>query len=375
MGGLVGHRLAADKSLATLPITLMVVGTAMTTIPAALFMGRFGRRNGFVFGALIGSMGGAVAAYAIVAQSFALFCLGHLLVGVYQGFANYYRFAAAETAGESFKGPAISLVLAGGVVAAVAGPEIGKWTKDMLAPAAFAGSYVALGGLSVFAAFVLLLIDMPKPVARAFRTRGRSLPTIMRQPVFLVAAAGAAIGYAVMILVMTATPLAMVAHRHAVGDAVFVIQWHVLGMFVPSFFTGGLIRRFGAVTILLCGIVLLLVHVTVAVTGTDLLHFTSALVLLGVGWNFAFIGGTTLLTETHTAEEQAKTQAANDFIVFGTVALASLSSGWLLQRFGWQTLNYVAVPILLLAGSLAAWLLLRRHATPLEVPAKVDLGA
>jgi MFS family permease len=367
LGALVGGALAPDKSLATLPIAAIVVGTVLTTIPAALFMRRVGRRIGFLTGASFGVASGLLSAYAVYIGAFLPFVVAHALLGVYQGFTNYYRFAAGEAAAPDFKARAISWVIAGGVVAAVLGPQLAYWPRDWWAPQ-FTGSYVAQAGLGVIALLALARLRMPAPRVDAARASGRGALALVRQPVFLVAMGGAAVSYAVMLLVMTATPVAMVGHGHGVGEAVQVIQWHVLGMFAPSFFTGALIARFGAPRVMAVGFALLAGHVAIALAGTGLPHFLSGLVLLGVGWNFAFVGGTTLLTSAYREGEQARAQAINDFVVFGTVAAASLSSGWLYHQFGWQTLNLVALPFL--AVALAATLGLARRATGVPVPAR-----
>jgi MFS family permease len=282
LGALVGGQLAPDKSLATLPIAAIVVGTALTTIPAAAFMRRVGRRVGFLTGASFGVASGFLAAYAVYAGAFLLFVIAHALLGVYQGFTNYYRFAAGEAAAPDFKARAISWVIAGGVVAAVLGPQLAYWPRDWWPPQ-FLGSYLAQAVLGVVALFALAQLRIPAPRAAAARAPGRSGIELVRQPAFLVAMGGAAVAYAVMLLVMTATPVAMVGHGHGVGDAVQVIQWHVLGMFAPSFFTGALIARFGAPRIMAVGFALLAGHVGIALAGTELLHFLSGLVLLGVG--------------------------------------------------------------------------------------------
>ncbi len=361
VGGLAGLILASDKSLATLPIASMMVGTALATIPASLLMGRIGRRAGFVIGALLGALGGALAALGLILGSFVLLCAGNLLIGAYQGFAQFYRFAAAETASPAFKSKAISFVLAGGVVAAIAGPQFGTLAKDLIGSAAFAGSYAVIVILSLTAIGLLVFIDIPAAAAGGAGSEARPLAVIVRQPVFLVALGGAAVGYGVMILAMTATPLAMVAHHHAISDAAFVIQWHVLGMFVPSFFTGILIQRFGVLTIMLAGVLLLFGHVAIALSGFELLHFLSALVLLGMGWNFLYIGGTTLLTETYRPSEKARVQAVNDFLIFGVVVMASFSSGGLLQHFDWPGVNISALPFLTAVGFAVILLAMRRR--------------
>lgn len=359
VGGLAGLRLAPDTALATLPIATVSLGTALATIPASLLMGRIGRRPGFLIGTGLGAAGGALAAWAMVVGNFPLLCVATALVGAYQGFAQFYRFAAAEAASEAFRGRAISFVLAGGVVAAIAGPHLGAATKDLL-DSAYAGSFLAVLGLSLTASVVLATMPLPPPVqAAADAEPPRPLPQIMRQPKFI-AAVAAAVGAGVMVLVMTATPLSMVGHHHQVSDAAFVIQWHALGMFVPSFFTGWLVRRFGLTPMMLTGVSLLLGHVAIAMSGVALLNFLSGLTLLGIGWNFLYIGGSTLLTETYRPSERSQVQALNDFLIVGVVAAGSFSAGALTDQFGWRGLNLAAVPSLLVAAIAIGWSALPR---------------
>ncbi len=348
LAAILGAALAPDKGLATLPIAAMVVGTAITSLPAALLMRHIGRRAGFVVGAGVGLAGSAAAAAGLWWGSFSLFVLGHLLIGAYQGFGSYYRFAAAEVAGPKDASRAISWVVAGGVVAAFAGPQLGIWGRDWFAQHAFLGSYLAQAALSLAAMLLLSRLRLPPPAALA-HAEARPLRVIAAQPAFRAAVLGATLGYAVMIMAMTATPLAMLGCGFGAGDVKPVIQWHVVGMFAPSFFSGALVARFGAPRIMQSGFVLLLGHVAFAASGVEYLHFLSALVLLGVGWNFAFVGATALLTQTYHPAEQSKVQALNESVVFGLVALSSLGAGWLYDRFGWTILNLAALPLLLVA--------------------------
>lgn len=348
LAAILGGMLAPDKGLATLPIAVMVIGTAIASLPAAMLMRRHGRRPGFLIGTLLGIGGSLLCAFALKEWSFAAFVAGHFLLGSYQGFANYYRFAAVEAAGPDQASRAISLVVAGGVVAAFLGPQLGQWGRDWIGGQIFVGSYLAQGALSFIALLLLSRLKLPR-MATVHSSISRPLREILGQRTLQVSIFGAAIGYAVMIMVMTATPLAILGCGLPGSSVTPVIQWHVVGMFAPSFFTGSLIKRYGAPRIMQIGFVLLLGNVVLALSGVEFLHFLSALVFLGVGWNFAFIGGTTLLTQTYQPAEQLKIQAVNEFAVFGMVALASLSAGWLYDRFGWVTLNLAVVPLLFAA--------------------------
>jgi len=348
LSGIVGWMLATDKSLATLPIALMMVAAAVTMIPASLLMQRYGRKAGFLLGATLGGAGGLLAAVAIWLDNFALFVAANMLVGSYQAFAQYYRFAAADAASVEFRSRAISWVIAGGVFAAVAGPNLVRFTQNVgTVPSAL--TYLSMVALSILAILLLSRLALPSESASEVKGEARALPAIMKQPIFLTALAGSTIGSAVMLLVMTATPLAMQICGQPIGAAATVIQWHVLGMFAPSFFTGNLIRRFGVLTIMTTGVVLLLGHVAIALSGIEYLHFLSGLILLGVGWNFLFVGGTTLLTEAYRPSERAKVQAAHDFLMYIAISIATFSSGSLLSAFGWHAVNLAVLPMLAIA--------------------------
>lgn len=361
LNGIVGYAFASDKSLATLPITTFVIGAAVATIPASIYMRYVGRRTGFMTGAALGAIGAAIATYAVHIASFWLLCSGTALMGIYSAFGQYYRFAAADMAGPEFKSKAISWVMAGGIAGGILGPESTKLTRDLATPE-FIASYGALIGVAILALMLLALIDIPPLSQEQRKEKGRPLRTIMAQPVFIVAVLAATIGYGVMNLIMTATPLAMSHHHHPFNDAAFVIEWHVIGMFAPSFFTGSLINRFGVARIMLSGAILMTACVIIALADIALLNFWTALLLLGVGWNFLFVGGTSLLTEAYAPAERAKTQAANDFIVFSTVAASSLLSGSLLYHYDWQTVNYAALPFIVAVTLAILWLMLRRRA-------------
>jgi MFS family permease len=336
---LVGAMLAPDRAFATVPITAMFVATAATTVPAALLMRHLGRANAFRLGSGLGLVGGLVAAHAIVRGDFVQFCVGTALQGAFMAFAQHYRFAAAETAAADRRARAISYVMLGGIAAAVFGPELAKATRTALEPFLFAGCYLAISALAVAHLAMLQFVRLPRARAAVDTGSGRPLGEIFRQPAAVVALLGATIGYGTMSLVMTATPLAMVACNHAFDDAAFVIEWHMLGMFAPSFVTGHLIQRYGAVPIIGTGALSSLACVAIGLSGISVTHFWAALVLLGIGWNFMLVGGTALLTSTYRPEEQAKVQGVNDFAVFGTVALASLAAGALQQLIGWAAVN------------------------------------
>ena len=361
VGGLTGAALATNKALATLPFTTMIIGNALATVPAALLMKRIGRRAGFMVGTAICAAGAAIAAYAVYVGDFWLFAAGALVMGIFAGFAQFYRFAAADTASPRFKSQAISLVVAGGIVAAMLAPGLTEWATA-ISPVAFAGSFVVMAGLAALTSAVLAFLDIPKPEDLGYTHSGRPLPRIMRQPVFVVAALGGMVSYGTMLLVMTASPLAVVAHGHDIDDAAFVIQGHVIGMFAPALFTGSLIQRFGVLNIMLAGAALLMACAAIALTGIGIAQFWLAMLALGLGWNFAFIGASTLLTESYTPEEREKVQGVNDFLVFGTVALASVSSGAILHFFSWNAVQWAAFPFIAVSGAATLWLLVRRRA-------------
>lgn len=356
VGGLAGGLIASRPELATMPIAAMFLGTALATFPASMWMARVGRRAGFVGGALLGACGGLAGAAGIWAGSLLLLSFGTFLVGAYQAFAQFYRFAAGEVANDAFRPRAISLVLAGGIVAAFAGPMVGRLGADLVGPA-YAGSFVLLALVSIVAAGILLALRIPPATAPTEATAAaRPLSLIVSQPAYLVALFGAATGYGVMILAMTATPLAMVHHHHDLSSAATVIQLHVLGMFLPSFFTGSLIARFGVLRIMLSGVLILMGHVVMTLTGTGFGSFAGALILLGVGWNFLYIGGTTLLTTTYAPAERGRAQATNDMTIFAVGLACSFGAAALLQAFGWQLLNLLLLPWLALAAGALLWL-------------------
>lgn len=360
LNGLAGYALAPNKSLATLPVTGWVVGAAATTFLASMLMKRIGRRGGFTVGTLIGMVGALVCCVALYLRSFTLFIAGTTIFGVYNAFGQYYRFAAADASPHDFKAKAISYVLAGGLVGGIIGPSLSRWTKDAL-PTEFLGAYLTLILFLVIVLVVLRFLDIPPPTEAEVREKGRPLAVIAAQPKFIVAVLAGAIGYGVMNLLMTATPLAMGICGHPYGAAAFVISSHVIGMFLPSFVTGSLIRRFGVLQVMFLGVLLNFVCVGIALAGVDVPNFWAALVLLGVGWNFMYIGATSLLTETYRPAERAKAQGINDMLIFLTMATSSFASGLLLESNGWQILNWLAVPFMALVGAAVLWLMMRRR--------------
>ena len=359
--GLAGFALAPNTAFATVPLTCYVIGSALTTFPASMLMKAIGRRAGFQAGTAIGMAGAALCALAIYLANFWLLCFGMTVMGSYTAFGKYYRFAAADVAEPGFRAKAISLTLAGGIVGGFVAPEMAKRTKDLFADHVFLGSYLSLTIVCVVAALLLTQLEIPQLSEKERKEGGRPMREIMRQPVFIVAALAGALSYGIMNLFMTSTPLAMHAHHHHFNSAAFVLEWHVVGMYGPSFFTGSLIHKFGVLKVILAGIALLFGAVLCALAGTGVINFWLALFVLGVGWNFMYVGGSALLTECHTPAERAKTQAANDLMVFITMAISSMSSGMLLNVSGWHAVNYGTIPFLLLALGVTAWLMWLRQ--------------
>ena len=359
--GLVGRALTGEMKLATIPVLTFVLGTAASAFPAAFSMRRFGRRNGFAGGALFGVVAGLLGATAIVHANFALFCLATSWAGAYQAFVVQYRFAAADTATPAYRPRAIALALGGGVASAFVGTRLVNFTQDLWVPYLFAATYLAQSLLAVIAGVVLMFLDIPVPPRRPAEGEGRPLLEIARQPRFIVAVACGVASYSMMNLVMTSAPLAMVMCDHSVTEASLGLQWHVLGMFVPSFITGTLIARFGVERIIATGFALLLASATINLTGITIWHFWVGLVLLGFGWNFGFIGATVLVAQCHHHNERNRVQAFNDFLVFGSMAIGSFSSGKLLHVAGWGAVNMVVFPTVLAAAALLAWGVWRRR--------------
>jgi MFS family permease len=358
---IVGALLAPDKGLATLPITAMVIGMWFGTLPVGALARRFGRRFALQTGSVFGVLSGLISYSAVMNGQFWLLLIGTFCGGLYAAAHNSYRFAAADTASEAFRPKVVSWVLAGGVFAAVIGPQLVIFTKDLLSPHMFAASYLGQSACALLAAIVLIFVKMP-PLPATPAKNPRPLAAIVRTPRFIVAVACGMASYAMMNMVMTSAPLAMVGCGHSVTDATLGIQWHVLAMYAPSFVTGGLIVRFGVERITGIGLGLIALTAVVGIAGITVAHFWTALMLLGVGWNLAFIGATTMVTQCHRPHERNKVQAFNDFLIFGSMAVASFSSGQLLEYLGWQAINEVIFPTILVAGAMLVWLTLRKRA-------------
>ena len=346
---IVGFQIAENKALATFPLTFHLLGTMLAGIPASMLMKFIGRRYGFLIGTGIGTFGAASASLAIIYSSFPFFCLSIFCLGILNGFAQLYRFTAVEVSSIELRTKAVSYVMLGGIAAGFIGPAIAAEGKDYIENAQFAGSYLSIILLYFFIVIILMRIRLPQPSVEEQTGDTRPLKVIFMQPKFIVSVLSAMIGYGVMAMIMTATPLAMTkGNGYPFSDAAFIIQWHALGMFAPSFITGSLIKRFGAVQIIFTGIFLNFICIAINISGTEIINYWSALVLLGVGWNFMFVAGTTMVTETYQPAEKAIVQGVNDFLVFGTAALCSLLSGVLQTSFGWETVNLSAIPLLLI---------------------------
>jgi MFS family permease len=373
LGGLAGYYLLdLDKSLATAPVTGFNVGVALGALPAAWLMRGVGRRNGFMAGTLVTAAGGAIATFALFRDDFWLFALGLLVVGIGNAFIQQYRFAAADYAPAAFKPRAISWVLAGGVFAAIIGPQTVIWTRELFAPVMFAGPFAAMIVLAAIGAIILSFLRLPKENAAGEgepdsrnegldSTGARPLSRIISQPVFIVAMICGIGSFALMSFVMTGAPLAMVGCGFTPDEATLGISWHVMAMFAPSFVTGRLIARFGKEKIVAVGLMLLIGCAMVALSGIQLWQFWSALVLLGVGWNFGFIGATAMVADTYRASEKNKVQGFHDFVLFSTVAFSSLMSGQVYNSFGWEMLNWVVFPVAAICFAALGLLSLVRH--------------
>ncbi len=365
VGGLAGQSLASNVCFATLPISLIVIGSMLAANPLSMIMQKWGRQAGFFIGAGAGALGGAIGAYGLYLASFPIFLLGSLISGIYMSAQAFYRFAAADTASEAFRPKAISYVMAGGLASAVIGPQLVKVTAEaMVVP--FMGTYLAIIGLNLIGSLLFFFLDIPRPVPPAADSpKGRSRWQLLTTPRIAVAIICATVSYALMNLVMTSTPLAVVGCGFNAGNAADIVTGHVLAMFAPSFFTGHLIARFGVEKIVGAGLLILACAGLVALQGVELSNFFVALILLGLGWNFGFIGATTMLASAHEPSERGRIQGLNDFLVFGGVTMASLASGGLMNcsggtaQTGWISVNLAMTPFLALAGAALIWLVLR----------------
>jgi len=373
-GSIVGATLAPDISFATVPLSMYVLGLASGTLPTGAISRAYGRRTAFVIGTGCGVLTGLLGAFAILRGSFALFCCATFLGGLYGAVSQSYRFAAADGASAGFRPKAVSLVMAGGVFAGVLGPQLVQWTMDAWPPYLFAFSFVVQAAVALVAMAILAGVDAPKP-APADLHGGRPLLEIARQPRFIAAALCGVIAYPMMNLVMTSAPLAMKICGLSISDSNFGIQWHIVAMYGPSFFTGSLIARFGAPAIVAIGLSLEAIAAGIGLSGITAMHFWATLVVLGVGWNFGFIGASALVLETHNARERNKVQAFNDFLVFGMMAIGSFSSGQLLANYGWSAVNMVVFPPVLFGLLVLAFVsVVRRRARLQAVPELPEPG-
>ncbi|MEA2870554.1 MAG: hypothetical protein QOH67_530 [Hyphomicrobiales bacterium] len=359
-GSILGSMLAPDKSLATLPISVMVCGIWAGTLPLGFLARRYGRRTAYVSGSVCGTIAGLIGYAAILQASFWLYLVATFFGGLYAASHMSYRFGAADTASAEFKPKAVSYVMAGGLFAAILGPQLVIFTKDLMPPHLFAWSYIGQAVFALLAGMVILaFFRAPGLVHEASKKAGRPIAEIARQRKFIVAVVCGVASYALMNLMMTSAPLAMFDCGHSVTDASLGIQWHVLAMYAPSFFTGSLILRFGVVPVTAVGLGILGLSAVVGLSGITVAHFWTALILLGVGWNFAFVGATTLVCDCHRPEERNKVQAFNDFLIFGSMAIGSFVSGSMLAHFGWYLVNVVMFPVVAVAGALLFWLTVR----------------
>ncbi len=359
-----------EKWLATTPIVLVHLGIMGTTIPASLLMGVIGRRAGFSFGAMFGVLSGAIGCAAMYRQSFPLLCVASLCQGMQAAFFWYFRLAAADATAPAFRAKAISLVMAGGVLAGFMGPQVAKWSVEWLAPVTFAGVYVAIAGFSIAVLALVQLVRIPRLSAEDRAARGRPMIQIARQPTYRVALAASVCGYAVMTLTMTSTPLAMLACGFGFSDSATVIQAHIIGMFLPSFFTGHLINRLGVLKVIAAGGLIEMGCALVNLAGVDFANFLIANVLVGIGWNFAYVGGSTLLTSTYTPAERAKVQASHDFTVYAATASAAALSGILAAKAGWVVINLAALPLMAVVTGAALWLMAHQRRAARTVAAE-----
>jgi MFS family permease len=360
-GAILGSMLAPDPALATLPVSVFVVGMATATLPVGLIARHFGRRAAFQFGTMCGALAGVIGCLATMGSSFALFCVATFFGGLYAAVAQSYRFAAADTATEGFKAKAISWTLTGGVVAGFLGPQLVQHTMTMWAPYTFAFTYLSQAAVAVVAFLVVSQVEIPHRPASEQKP-GRPLSEIVSKPAFIAAAACGVVSYMLMNLVMTSAPLAMKMCGHDISDSNLAIQWHVVAMYGPGFFTGTLINRFGAPRVIVVGLLLTALCGVVDLMGTGVWYFWIGLVLLGVGWNFGFIGASALVAQNAAPADRTRVQSVNDFLVFGTMAVGSFSSGQILTHYGWDMVNYVVFPFVFVALLALVWFATRRAA-------------
>jgi len=353
-GAIVGSMLAPSPVYATVPVSIYVVGTACSTLVAGYIARTYGRKRAFFFGTLAGMGVALLASCAIYLSSFALFCLATFIGGFYQAVAQSLRFAATDTASPAFRPKAISWVMAGGVFAGVLGPQLVNLTMDLWSPYLFMASFAAQGIVALICMIILASTQLPPPTRIEMTTQGRPLREIIEQPKFIAAALSGIVSYALMNLLMTSAPLAMKMCGLSLSDANWGIQWHVIAMYLPSFWTGSIVQRFGAPKVILTGFAMIALASFINLSGQTTLHFWIGLIFLGMGWNFGFVGASSLVVETHLPEERTRVQSFNDFLVFGTNAIASFSSGTLLVRSGWDAVNYVVMPALMIAALVLA---------------------
>ncbi|MGH1485392.1 MAG: MFS transporter [Cellvibrionaceae bacterium] len=359
LASLVGSLLAKNIAFATLPLAILTLGNIVSTLPLSLIMQRFGRRMGFSLGATACVIGGVICCYGIFVNSFNLFCFGNFLLGIAQASALYYRLAATDDTIPEKRGRAIAWVMSGGIVAAIIAPTLAIWSKDLWIAHLFLGSYVLVSALGLLTLFLCLLLPNKitplQSTEKKTKENSRPLITLIRQPIFIAAISNTAISHAIMVLIMVSTPLAMLACNHSVSDATHVIQWHVLGMFIPSFFAGKLIDRYGASTISLWGVCILAISITIAISGITLWHFYSSLFLLGIGWNLMYTAGSTLTAASHRPEEKGRVQGMAELITSCLAAIAAFCSGALLHIFGWTEVNSGSLPLLIIAAIIIMW--------------------
>jgi len=371
LGGLAGQYLSPNPCLATLPISLIILGSMLSAPLMATIMQKYGRRAGFNLGVIAGGLSAVIQVYALYIQSFELFLIGGFLTGIYMSAQGFYRFAATDMATPEFMPKAISWVMAGGLLAAIIGPQLVKLTQDALAPVPFAGAYLAVIAINVIGIFLFRFLNIPKPKpVDKTHAAGRTIGQLLRTPQIAVAMISAMVAYSLMNLVMTSTPLAVVGCGFETNQAADIVSAHVLAMYVPSFFTGYFINWFGVRKVITAGLIILAAAGITALNGVEIENFYGALILLGIGWNFGFIGGTTMLAASHTPQERGRVQGLNDFMVFGMVTLASLSSGGLMNcsggsaQEGWQAVNLAMLPLLALAGGALIWFAISSKAKP-----------